>query len=68
MLNVNGSLAAVSGKRVDFFIPKTSSINACLIYSEDEALFFQPLPQEPQAEELPISRSSSLVSRPDLSS
>ena len=39
-----------------------------LINSEDKALRFQPLSQEPQEEEFPISRSSSLVSRPDLSS
>jgi hypothetical protein len=68
MLNINRSLAAVSGKRVGLFMLKTSGIMMCLMYSEDEALRFQPLSQEPQEEELPISRSSSLVSRPDLSS
>lgn len=38
MLNIDGSLAAVSDKRLVFFILKTSRIIMGLVYSDDKAL------------------------------
>jgi hypothetical protein len=39
MLNINRSLAAVSGKCLGFFIAKASSIKIGLVYSEEGAPF-----------------------------